>query len=206
MAVNCSTRIKKMENQLFLCLSTFILLFFLKEFVLPPSFFPCNFSHVLQSLFSSLYLHAFFLGCFIFMLWTWSSPPHGFCFLSHVHMAHIQIVSGWWQWPSLLNWQITPSSRTSETRSTVCSWKWRRSPGSGEESAALLARCGQSTDARQPGGRGRPCSSHFHSVSAKCPSPELEFRKLHVHQHSPHLVSIFCYQRNRKLELKIPNK
>ncbi|XP_032314445.1 protein RUFY3 isoform X9 [Camelus ferus] len=32
---------------------------------------------------------------------------------------------------SLLSWTTGSSSRTSETRSTVCSWKWRSSPGSG---------------------------------------------------------------------------
>uniref|UniRef100_A0A9L0T3I5 RUN and FYVE domain containing 3 n=1 Tax=Equus caballus TaxID=9796 RepID=A0A9L0T3I5_HORSE len=32
---------------------------------------------------------------------------------------------------SLLSWTTGSSSRTLETRSTVCSWKWRSSPGSG---------------------------------------------------------------------------
>ncbi|XP_014316129.1 protein RUFY3 isoform X2 [Myotis lucifugus] len=36
---------------------------------------------------------------------------------------------------SLLNWTTGSSSRTSETRSTACSWKWRSSQGSGEERA-----------------------------------------------------------------------
>ncbi|XP_070251476.1 protein RUFY3 isoform X4 [Myotis yumanensis] len=36
---------------------------------------------------------------------------------------------------SLLNWTTGSSSRTSETRSTACSWKWRSSRGSGEERA-----------------------------------------------------------------------
>nr|XP_051675682.1 protein RUFY3 isoform X9 [Oryctolagus cuniculus] len=37
---------------------------------------------------------------------------------------------------SLLSWTTGSSNRTLETRSTVCSWKWRSSPGSGEERAA----------------------------------------------------------------------
>ncbi|XP_062963395.1 protein RUFY3 isoform X6 [Cynocephalus volans] len=37
---------------------------------------------------------------------------------------------------SLLSWTTGSSNRTSETRSTVCSWKWKSSPGSGEERAA----------------------------------------------------------------------
>ncbi|XP_062963396.1 protein RUFY3 isoform X7 [Cynocephalus volans] len=32
---------------------------------------------------------------------------------------------------SLLSWTTGSSNRTSETRSTVCSWKWKSSPGSG---------------------------------------------------------------------------
>ncbi|XP_016062581.1 PREDICTED: protein RUFY3 isoform X4 [Miniopterus natalensis] len=36
---------------------------------------------------------------------------------------------------SLLNWTTGSSSRTSETRSTACSWKWRSSPGSGTSSS-----------------------------------------------------------------------
>ncbi|XP_032115238.1 protein RUFY3 isoform X10 [Sapajus apella] len=37
---------------------------------------------------------------------------------------------------SLLSWTTGSSNRTLETRSTVCSWKSRSSPGSGEEGAA----------------------------------------------------------------------
>ncbi|XP_060004045.1 protein RUFY3 isoform X6 [Lagenorhynchus albirostris] len=62
---------------------------------------------------------------------------------------------------SLLNWTTGSSSRTSETRSTVCSWKWRNSPGSGEERVALAARVVMgSTKARQQERGGlliKPC-------------------------------------------------
>ena len=129
MAVNCSTRIKKMENHSSSAWFTFILLFFRICFF--SIFFPIISSPVSCNVFFSVSLRAFFLG-FHFVLWTWSSSPPWLLFFitssygSHPDYARLSEAA------SLLNWTTGSSSRTSETRSTACSWKWRSSPGSGE--------------------------------------------------------------------------
>lgn len=85
MAVNCSTRIKKKWKISFSSAwFTFILLFSLKNLFLlhlfsPRNFFPCP----AEFIFLSLYLHAFFLGLFYFVLWTWSSSPPWLLFFYH---------------------------------------------------------------------------------------------------------------------------
>lgn len=90
--------------------------------------------------FLPLSLHSFFLGLFYFVLWTWSSSPPWLLFFitssygPHPDCARLSETA------SLLSWTTDSSSRTSETRSTVYSWKWRRSPGSGEGRAALAER------------------------------------------------------------------
>ena len=102
MAVNCSTRIKKIGK------STFPLpgspsSYFSLEFVSSPSFFPHIISsRVLQSFLSPpphptpprLSMPSS-LGCFILCCKLGLPPHHGFCFLSQVHVAHIQIAPGW---------------------------------------------------------------------------------------------------------------
>ena len=181
MAVNCSTRIKKKKkgksafplpgspSSCFFWLKNLFLLLFS-----PHNFFPCP----AEFIFLSLYLHAFFLGLFYFVLWTWSSSPSWLLFFitrsygSHPDCARLSEAA------SLLNWTTGSSSRTSETRSTVCSWKWRRSPGSGEESAALVARVVVgSTDARQPGGRGESPAPAISILSLPSPFSRTRIQK-----------------------------
>ena len=181
MAVNCSTRIKKKKWKISFPSAwfTFILLFLVKEFVPPPSFLPRNFFPCLaEFIFPSLYLHAFFLGLFYFALWTWSpSLPWLLFFITRSYGSHPDCAR-LSEAASLLNWTTGSSSRTSETRSTVCSWKWRRSPGSGEESAALVARAVVgSTDARQPGGRGQSPAPATSILSRPCPFSRTRMQK-----------------------------
>lgn len=132
MAVNCSTRIKKkMENHFSSAWFTFILLLF-RIFSSP------SFSLIISSLCPEVIfpLHAFFVGLFYFVLWTRSSSPPWLLFFitsscgSHPDCARLSEAA------SLLSWTTGSSSRTLETRSTLCSWKWRSSPGSGEDRAA----------------------------------------------------------------------
>lgn len=96
MAVNCSTRIKKKWKISFSSAwFTFILLFFRICFfsIFPPphNFFTC----VLQSFFPLSVSLCILLGYFMLCCELGLSPHHGFCFLSQVHVAHIQIAPGW---------------------------------------------------------------------------------------------------------------
>lgn len=127
MAVNCSTRIKKVENQLFLCLvhlhlAFFVVVFsfripFFSIFFPPISFFvSCEVPPLCLSVLSSL---GYFILCCELVL-----PHHGFCFImssygSHPDCARLSKAA------SLQSWTTVSSNRTSGTRSTVCSWKWR---------------------------------------------------------------------------------
>lgn len=82
MAVNCSNRIKKkIENQSF-CLVhlhfTFLYNVFLLPIVFTIPFFGFTFS----------------LGFFYLLVKVGLPPHHGFCFLSQVHVAQIQIAAG----------------------------------------------------------------------------------------------------------------
>lgn len=104
MAVNCSTRIKKNWKINFSSAwFTFILLFFRICFF--SIFFPpCIISSpvsckafclvVCFSLSLCLSMPSS-LGCFILCCKLGLPPHHGFCFLSQVHVAHIQIAPGW---------------------------------------------------------------------------------------------------------------
>lgn len=143
MAVNCSTRIKKKKWKISFSSAwfTFILLFFRICFFSifpPPPIISLPVS--CKVFFLSLSLCAFFLGLFYVVLWTWSfSPPWLLFFItsscgSHPDCARLSEAA------SLLSWTTGSSNRTLETRSTVCSWKSRSSPGSGEEGAAWADR------------------------------------------------------------------
>lgn len=82
MAVNCSNRIKKKLKIRASAWFTYILLFF-TMFSSFPSFLP------------SLFLALPFHWVFFYLLVKVGLPPHhGFCFLSQVHVAQIQIAAG----------------------------------------------------------------------------------------------------------------
>ena len=147
------------------------------------------------------------LGCFILCCELGLPPRHGFCFLSHVHMAHIQIAPGWARPP--VCWTGQPALQAGLRRQDQQS-----AAGSGGTHQAAVKKAqlwwpGWSWEVLMLDSQGVGGSlllQPFPFCLCQVLSPELESRKLHIHQHSPNLVSIFCYQRNRKLEPKIPDK
>lgn len=196
MTVNCSARIKKkkVENQLFLCLvhlhlAIFRVCFFSILFS-PHNFFPCvlqssffffSFSFISLSMPSSL-------GYFILCCELGLPPHHGFCFLSQVHMAHIQIASGWARPP--VCWIGQPALQTGLRRQDQQSTAGSGGAHQAAVKGGQLELTGWSWAVLRPD--GKEGISGLKAISATVLSLELEFRKLHIYQHSPNPANIFC--------------
>lgn len=122
-----------MENHFSPAWFTFILLFFRICFFsifFPHNFFPCVLQNFLSSV-SPCLLPWVVLCCAVNLVFL---PPWLLFFITSSCGSHPDCARPS-EAASLLNWTTGSSSRTSETRSTACSWKWRSSPGSGEERA-----------------------------------------------------------------------
>ncbi|XP_014384974.1 PREDICTED: protein RUFY3 isoform X2 [Myotis brandtii] len=75
---------------------------------------------------------------------------------------------------SLLNWTTGSSSRTSETRSTACSWKWRSSQGSGEERALQSTGNQLELELKQERERRLKNSRSIPGKSSQKPEPKMD--------------------------------
>lgn len=179
MAVNCSTRIKKKWKITFPLPGSPSSCFSL-EFVSSPSsphnVFPLSWKvccFLCLSMRSSL-------GCFILCCELGLPPHHGFCFLSQVHVAHIQIAPGWAMPP--VCWVGQPALQARLRREDQQSAAGSRGAHQAAVTRGRLALTGWSwviprLDSKRRGPMIQPSPFCLCSVL----SLELEFRKLHIH-------------------------